>query len=161
ASADISSLVGTFRRQDERCFRGDMHESCAEHQERREAPLGHQYMSETQVARDAVRVFAQELSDRELHGQLRVQRARGLGGNLCGAAVLAREDDHLESVRREAGAVAEIELERRAIRKNRPQHVALRGPTLHTALGTDLEPIGATVENFDALVPVRDIEYRK
>jgi len=55
-------------------------------------------------------------------------------------------------------AIAQIELEGRAVGQHRPQHVALRGPTLHTALRPNLEPIRAAEQNLHALVTFRHVK---
>src|SRR5579859_4728539 len=63
-------------------------------------------------------------------------------------------------VRREAAAVAEIELERRTVGEDGPEHVTLRGPTLHAAFGSNLEPVRAAEQDLDALIALGDIEHR-
>src|SRR5213082_4089072 len=90
-------------------------------------------MRQPYIARDAVGEPAEELAHRCLQRQLRVERKRRIPGYVVGAAIGSGEQAHLVAVRVEAGAVADTEPERRAVRQHHLQHVPLRGPVSATA----------------------------
>src|ERR1700720_4499108 len=117
-------------------------------------------MRQPEIAGDAVGELAEELPQRALERQLRAERQRAVTGNQRRTAVLPGKHAQLEAVRSEAGAVAETELERRAVCQHRLLHVLLRGPALHAVLGAHLEPISTPEQTIDAGIARRDVKHR-
>src|SRR5688572_23617548 len=100
-------------------------------------------MCEAQFRSVAIGGIAQKLRAGEFKCQLFVEGTRQQPRNPRGSAIVTREKTQLPAVRGEAGAIAEVKTEHRAISQQGLQHVALVRPAFEAASRAHAEPVGA------------------
>src|SRR5690606_33877198 len=124
---------------------------------RREPPVRPIDMRQSDLGGIAVGGITEELRTGELKVQLFIERVREVRTDQRGAAIVTRRSAHLEAVRSETFAVAEIDAERAAIGQQCPEHLALVRPAFDTPARAHAEPFGAAVWHFETVATRYDL----